>query len=125
MDQYLFVDFSDLAEQWNDLGKDAVNIGGMPPNPNMESLLADYILVWAISTDAFYEDDDTLNDALFESLSNDPLFNSLDAVRSGNVIFGGVYWGEAGIYSAHAVLDDMFRYVARVNPEAVAPNPLR
>ena len=42
-----------------------------------------------------------------------------------NVYETRMYWTRTGIYSAHHVLDDLFRHVAGVDPEDVAPNPLR
>ncbi|MEM7335361.1 MAG: ABC transporter substrate-binding protein [Chloroflexota bacterium] len=55
---------------------------------------------------------------------NDPLIQQLSAVQEDAVYPGGLYWSAHGIYSAHAILDDLFLYVAGVDPEEVAPNPL-
>ncbi|MCG8347913.1 MAG: iron-siderophore ABC transporter substrate-binding protein [Chloroflexales bacterium] len=64
------------------------------------------------------------NQALIESLADDPLFQTLNAFRNDQVYLAGDYWdGGGGIISAHAALDDLFRYVADVDPQEVSPNP--
>ena len=44
-------------------------------------------------------------------------------MSSGRVFHGGGLWGGWGLPAAHAVLDDLFRYVGGVEPEGSAPNP--
>lgn len=64
------------------------------------------------------------NQAFIESLAENPLYQSLQAVQNDKVFMAGDYWdGGGGIISAHATLDDIFRFVAEVEPEEVAPNP--
>ncbi|MEM7334084.1 MAG: ABC transporter substrate-binding protein [Chloroflexota bacterium] len=114
-----------LLELIEDNPDPAVAAGFYPISDEVVNVIdGDFIVVYGISTEGFLEDDSGLSDALVDAIAGDPLFESLSAVQEGNVIVGGVYWGEAGIYSAHAVLDDMFRHIADVDPEEVAPNPL-
>lgn len=56
-------------------------------------------------------------------LRNDPLWGSLDAVQQERVFEVGGYWIGSSFIAAHAMLDDLFVYVAEVNPQEVAPNP--
>lgn len=67
---------------------------------------------------------DTSSDALVQAFQSEPIYQFLNAVETGNVHEVDIYWSVTGIYSAHAVLDDLFRHVAGVDPEAVSPNPL-
>lgn len=68
---------------------------------------------------------ETSSGELVDAFTNEPIYQFLDAVETGNVYEVDVYWSVTGIYSAHYVLDDLFRHVAGVDPEAVSPNPLR
>ncbi|MEM7333554.1 MAG: ABC transporter substrate-binding protein [Chloroflexota bacterium] len=91
----------------------------------IDVLDGDVIILYGLSNSTYTENDVTIHDTLFNELLNDPLFQQLGAVQNETVYQGGVYWSTPGIYSAHAILDDLFRYVAGVDPEGVAPNPLR
>ncbi|NJL94996.1 MAG: hypothetical protein HC915_15380 [Anaerolineae bacterium] len=51
------------------------------------------------------------------------LWDALPAVRAGNAHVVGYYWWGDSLLSAHAMLDDLFRYVAKVDPAEAAPNP--
>ncbi|MEM7800368.1 MAG: ABC transporter substrate-binding protein [Chloroflexota bacterium] len=86
---------------------------------------ADYLFIYGglpnTSFEAYYE---TSTASIVDAFRNDPLFQFLDAEGAERVKEVDMYWKEGGIYSAHAVLDDLFRYVAGVDPEEVAPNPL-
>ncbi|MEM7798169.1 MAG: iron-siderophore ABC transporter substrate-binding protein [Chloroflexota bacterium] len=95
-----------------------------PISDELVSLLdADVVLLYGAFPDAYLED--TTGSALVEGLQNDPVFQTLDAVQNGTVYEVDLYWGMSGIYAAHAVLDDLFIHVAGVDPEEVAPNPLK
>lgn len=83
---------------------------------------ADVVLLYGAFPDSLLEE--TTGSALVEGLQNDPVFQTLDAVQNGNVYEVELYWGMTGIYAAHAILDDLFRHVAGVDPEKFAPNPL-
>jgi ABC-type Fe3+-citrate transport system substrate-binding protein len=53
-----------------------------------------------------------------------PLWQTLSAVQNDRVFFiNGEYWIRDNPIAAHAVLDDLFRIVAGVDPAEVAPNP--
>ena len=58
-----------------------------------------------------------------DALEDSPVFQALSATQNDAVHQVGGYWQLHGIYSAHAVLDDLFRYVADVDPQEVSPNP--
>ncbi|MDL1902060.1 iron-siderophore ABC transporter substrate-binding protein [Anaerolineae bacterium CFX9] len=59
-----------------------------------------------------------------ETLSN-PIWQALPAVEAGQAyrVDAGPWMSFGGLRSAHAVLDDLFRYVAGVDPQEVSPNP--
>ncbi|MEO0599328.1 MAG: hypothetical protein AAF126_24670, partial [Chloroflexota bacterium] len=59
-------------------------------------------------------------------LRADPLFNTLNAAQNDQVYQGGPYWYvQSTIYGAHSALDDLFTYIAGVDPQEVSPNPFR
>lgn len=62
--------------------------------------------------------------SIVADLLENPIVQQLGAVERGDTYPAGNYWQRGGIYSAHAVLDDLFRYAAGVDPDEVAPNPL-
>jgi iron complex transport system substrate-binding protein len=59
-----------------------------------------------------------------DTLSN-PIWQALPAVQAGQAyrLDFGPWMSFGGLSSAHAVLDDLFRYVAGVDPQEVSPNP--
>jgi iron complex transport system substrate-binding protein len=59
-----------------------------------------------------------------ETLDN-PIWQALPAVRAGQAyrVDAGPWMSFGGLGSAHAVLDDLFRYVAGIDPQEVSPNP--
>ncbi|MEM7119484.1 MAG: ABC transporter substrate-binding protein, partial [Chloroflexota bacterium] len=58
-----------------------------------------------------------------EFLAN-PLWQTLGAVQNGRVHFiEGEYWVRTHPVSSHRIIDDIFVYVASVDPTEVAPNP--
>ncbi|MEM8529523.1 MAG: iron-siderophore ABC transporter substrate-binding protein [Chloroflexota bacterium] len=77
----------------------------------------DYIFAWG----AYYLDDvATAADRILES----PVWQSLNAVQNEQAFQVGEHWIGRAFYGAHAVIDDLFRYVAEVDPQEVSPNPL-
>ncbi|MEM7333548.1 MAG: ABC transporter substrate-binding protein [Chloroflexota bacterium] len=94
-------------------------------NERIDLLDADYLFLYAGLADEYLDNFDTSSDTLVDSLRSEPLYQTLSVVESGNVHEVDVYWGTSGIYSAHYILDDLFRIVAGVDPEDVAPNPLK
>ncbi|MEM7798168.1 MAG: ABC transporter substrate-binding protein, partial [Chloroflexota bacterium] len=94
-------------------------------NERIDLIEADYLFLYGGLADHYLGNFDTSSDTLIETFQNDPLYQSLGVAESGNVHEVDVYWGTAGIYSAHYILDDLFRIVAGVDPEEIAPNPLK
>ncbi|MEM7335898.1 MAG: ABC transporter substrate-binding protein [Chloroflexota bacterium] len=89
----------------------------------------DFIFIYPGFTDYIFSDIlsdlETESDELTDEFRNDPLYPFLNAAQEGTVYDVDIHWSMTGIYSAHYVLDDLFRYVAGVDPEVVSPNPLR
>jgi iron complex transport system substrate-binding protein len=88
---------------------------------NLRDADADIIITWSFGAT------EELREAAQEqreTLLNDPLWSALEAVQSERMYQGGPYWIGSGIYAAHRILDDLFLYVAEVDPAEVAPNPL-
>lgn len=56
---------------------------------------------------------------------NNPIWQALPAVEAGQAyrVDASHWMSFGGLRSAHAVLDDLFRYVAGVDPQEVSPNP--
>ncbi|MEM8860872.1 MAG: ABC transporter substrate-binding protein [Chloroflexota bacterium] len=90
----------------------------------LDLLDADYVFLYDGWPEAMLEDQETSTDEMVGALMSNPLFQTLGAMESDQVERVGMYWEAQGIYSAHAVLDDLFIHVAGVDPEEVAPNPL-
>ncbi|MEM7333553.1 MAG: ABC transporter substrate-binding protein [Chloroflexota bacterium] len=84
----------------------------------------DHIIIVSGTTNEILAEQGSSLDALVEDFNNDPLYQTLEGAQNGNVSAVGTYWRLAGIYSAHAILDDLFIHVAGVDPNEVAPNPL-
>ncbi|MEM8860012.1 MAG: ABC transporter substrate-binding protein [Chloroflexota bacterium] len=90
----------------------------------MDLLDADIVFLYPGFNNSNLEEAGSSSVAVLENLQADPLFQTLSAAENGTVSEVGVYWTVSGIYSAHYILDDLFRHVAGVDPEEVAPNPL-
>ncbi|MEM7333547.1 MAG: ABC transporter substrate-binding protein [Chloroflexota bacterium] len=90
----------------------------------MDLFDADYLFIYPGGTDYALSRSDGETHTLVDDFLNDPLFPFLSVAESGQVYEADMHWAVLGIYSAHYLLDDLFRYVAGVDPEAVAPNPL-
>jgi iron complex transport system substrate-binding protein len=84
-------------------------------NEELRTIDADHVLIWTRSD----EEALTARDTLFEN----PLWQLLDTAEEERVYISTSYWIGDGIFSAHAALDDLFRYVADVDPAEVSPNP--
>ena len=80
----------------------------------------EYLFAWSQGPNA---EVDAANEGVWESLRVSPLWETLDAVSSGRVFQTGGHWVGWGLPAAHAVLDDLFRYVGGVEPEGSAVNP--
>jgi ABC-type Fe3+-hydroxamate transport system substrate-binding protein len=75
---------------------------------------------------AFGDFDSQEGEALRRELEEHPLWQTLEAVRAGNVYFTTVNWAGGDIAGAHAVLDDLARAFGvfdqlSPNPYAIAP----
>ncbi|MEM8860873.1 MAG: ABC transporter substrate-binding protein [Chloroflexota bacterium] len=91
----------------------------------MDLLDADYLFPFSAATNGEVALSERRDGPIITGFRSDPLYSSLKVVQAGNDYEVDLYWGTEGIYSAHAVLDDLFLYVAGVDPEEVAPNPLK
>jgi iron complex transport system substrate-binding protein len=92
---------------------------GIISQERLDLLDADYILLY----NAFPDPDVRAeNQALIDGLEDDPLFSALGAAQNDRVFQVGGYWYGQGIYSAHGVIDDLFRVFAETEPPI--PNPL-
>lgn len=58
-------------------------------------------------------------------LVEQPLWRALPAVQDGRAHVVGYYWWGDSLLSAHDMLDDVFMFVADVQPDEVAPNPFQ
>ncbi|MEM7798175.1 MAG: ABC transporter substrate-binding protein [Chloroflexota bacterium] len=85
----------------------------------------EHIIIVSGTTNEILAEQGSSLEALVDDFNNDPLYQTLEGAQTGNVSAVGTYWRLAGIYSAHAILDDLFRHVAGVDPDEVAPNPLK
>lgn len=81
---------------------------------------AEYIVIWTASPSADVEAE---AQAVIDTLLEDPLWKTLQAVKDNHLFIVGSHWQGFGILEAHAALDDLFRYVAGVDPQEVSPNP--
>lgn len=79
----------------------------------------DYLFVYGLQPDAAGTNEAQV---LIESLSDDAIWNNLNAVQNGNAYAMDGHWQGFGILSAHKVIDDMFRILAETEPSI--PNPL-
>ncbi|MEM7798176.1 MAG: ABC transporter substrate-binding protein [Chloroflexota bacterium] len=86
---------------------------------------ADHLFLFGGTPDEMFEEMGTSSNLLVDEFRSDPLFQFLNVAETGNVHIVGLYWRVPGIYSAHAIIDDLFRQVAGVDPDEVSPNPLK
>jgi iron complex transport system substrate-binding protein len=90
---------------------------------SVEELLlldGDVLFAWSQGVD---DEMDAANDAVWSEIQDSPLWGSLAVVKSEQTYRGGGYWVGWGFHAAHAVLDDLFTFVADVDPAEVSPNP--
>ena len=81
----------------------------------IDLLDADMIFVWGATEGA----DETITE-----LVNNSLWQQLSAVQNDEVYFvDEAIWFAPGIIGVHLLLDDLFTYVAGVDPQEVSPNP--
>ncbi|QPC81347.1 ABC transporter substrate-binding protein [Phototrophicus methaneseepsis] len=87
---------------------------------NLPLIDGDNIIVWTAAQSADVEEEAR---QLLPTLQEDPLWNTLEGVQNDHLFIVGSHWQGFGIFEAQAALDDLFRYVAGVDPQEVAPNP--
>ncbi|MFW5692425.1 MAG: ABC transporter substrate-binding protein, partial [Chloroflexota bacterium] len=81
---------------------------------------ADVMLIWWFSAEP---ESDEESAAYVSELEENPLWQTLEVVQNNEVYLVGSYWIGSSYHAAHAVIDDLFRYVAGVGPQEIAPNP--
>jgi iron complex transport system substrate-binding protein len=86
----------------------------------LELVDADVMLLWWFT--AVPEADEDLA-AYVNELETNPLWQALDVVQAGNVYVVGSYWIGSSYHAANAVIDDLFTYIAGIDPAEVSPNP--
>ncbi|MEL6407936.1 MAG: ABC transporter substrate-binding protein [Chloroflexota bacterium] len=79
-----------------------------------------YLFAWAQGASAELDAD---NAEAWGILSDNPLWGTLEAVQNEQAFQVGGQWVGWGFAAAHEVLDDLFVYVADVDPQEVSPNP--
>jgi len=87
---------------------------------NLPLLDGEYIFVWTASPSVDVEAE---AQALLPTLLEDPLWATLEGVQNNHLFIVGSHWQGFGILEAHTALDDLFRYIAEVEPQEVSPNP--
>lgn len=80
----------------------------------------EYLFLWTASPSAEVEEEAR---QLIATLGDDPLWNTLSAFQNEQLFVVGSHWQGFGILEAHTALDDLFHYVADVDPQDIAPNP--
>ncbi|MEM8533958.1 MAG: iron-siderophore ABC transporter substrate-binding protein [Chloroflexota bacterium] len=95
-------------------------IGGFISLEEIPRVDGDVVFVW--SQEATVEGN-TEADVYYQSIQDQPVWQTLEAVQNDRVYRVGGHWIGWGFYAAHAVIDDLFTYVAEVDPAEVAPNP--
>lgn len=62
---------------------------------------------------------------LFDQFTDSPLWQTLEGIKNNQVfqVEHNTWIGAAGIIAAHDILDDLFRFVVKVDPQEVSPNP--
>ncbi|MBF2048458.1 MAG: iron-siderophore ABC transporter substrate-binding protein [Elainella sp. C42_A2020_010] len=78
------------------------------PKERIQDIDADIILIWSYSNSP--ADEQTIQSTL-KNLKNDPLWLQLHAVQQGNVYNVPSYWIGDSILEAHAIVDDLFKYL--------------
>lgn len=87
---------------------------------NLPLLDGEYVFIWTASPSAEVE---AQAQTILDTLLEDPLWNTLESVQNDHLFIVGSHWQGFGIFEAHTALDDLFRYIAAVDPQEVSPNP--
>jgi len=91
-----------------------VNIG----RESWQDADGDYLFVYGVQPT---EDGTTEAQAFIESLEDDPIWNALNAVQTGQVYGMNGHWHGFGVLAAHDIIDDMYRVF--LDAEPTIPNP--
>jgi iron complex transport system substrate-binding protein len=95
-------------------------IGGFISLEEIPRVDGDVVFVW--SQQATVEQNNEA-DVYYQAIQDEPVWQTLEAVQNDRVYRVGGHWIGWGFYAAHAVIDDLFTYVAEADPAEVAPNP--
>ncbi|MCU0497072.1 MAG: iron-siderophore ABC transporter substrate-binding protein [Anaerolineae bacterium] len=80
----------------------------------------DYIFAWSNQAS---DEDNADADANWEVVQASPLWNTLSAAQNDTAHRVEGHWLGWGIFAAHGIIDDLFIYIAGVDPAEVSPNP--
>lgn len=80
----------------------------------------DYII---LVTYASSDEEVAQNEEMLARFNEDPIWRTLSAVQKGNVFVVGSHWITTTLFSENRALDDLFTYIAQVDPAEVSPNP--
>jgi iron complex transport system substrate-binding protein len=80
----------------------------------------DFIFAWSNQGN---DEENAEADANWETIQASPLWNTLTAAQNGTAHRVRGHWLGWGIFAAHGILDDLFTYIADVDPAEVSPNP--
>ncbi|MFW5709336.1 MAG: iron-siderophore ABC transporter substrate-binding protein [Chloroflexota bacterium] len=80
----------------------------------------DYIFAWSNQADAEGNAD---ADANWQDVQSSPLWTTLTAAQNETAYRVDGHWLGWGIFAAHGIIDDLFTYIAGVDPAEVSPNP--
>ena len=95
-------------------------IGGFISLEEIPRADGDVVFVWSQQVTA---EQNAEADVYYQEIQDQPVWQTLEAVQNDRVYRVGGHWIGWGFYAAHAVIDDLFTYVAEVDPAEVAPNP--
>jgi iron complex transport system substrate-binding protein len=80
----------------------------------------DYVFAWSNQAS---NDENADSDANWDAVQASPLWGTLTAAQNGTAYRVTGHWLGWGIFAAHGIVDDLFTYVAEVDPAQVSPNP--
>ncbi|MCG8351263.1 MAG: iron-siderophore ABC transporter substrate-binding protein [Chloroflexales bacterium] len=95
-------------------------IGGFISLEEIPRVDGDVVFVWSQQVTV---EQNNAADAYYQAIQDEPVWQTLEAVQNNSVYRVGGHWIGWGFYAAHAVIDDLFTYVAEMDPAEVAPNP--
>lgn len=93
----------------------------IPLNDEMLSMVDADIIIMV--NGSVRQDDRATSAAIIADFATNPLWQTLRAVKNGQLYAKSVYWQSNGLVSAHAVVDDFFTTFAELDPVEIAPNP--